>query len=51
VNHTRRNSAVALPLLIVGGVLVERWPAIGAALVVCGMITTYFAIAGRDGQS
>jgi hypothetical protein len=51
VNHTRRNAAIALEVLIVGGVLVKRWPAIGAALVVFGLIITYFAIAGRDGPS
>jgi hypothetical protein len=49
-DRTRANLAVALALLVVGAVLVKRAPAIGAALVVCGMVTTYLALAARRGR-
>jgi hypothetical protein len=48
--RTRRNAALALAFLLVGGVLVRRSLTIGAALIVCGMVLTYFALTARRGS-
>jgi hypothetical protein len=51
MHRTRLNASIGLTLLTVGGVLVKRSPAIGTAIVICGMLTMYLAIAGRGGKS
>jgi hypothetical protein len=51
LQRTRRNAAVAIALFVIGGVLVKRSITIGAALIVCGLVLTYFDLRARRGRS